>query len=93
MGLAVDQRHHTGFTQARVHLVHAAQAQRLLHPRRGVHLFKTQLRVGVQIAPKGGQLGVELGNVGKRPARGQQARRGHQCPPAVATRKRGSTTK
>ena len=89
----MNQRHHTGFAQARVHLVHAAQAQRLLHPCRGVDLFKAQLRVGVQIAPKGSQLGVKLRNVGKRPARGQQARRGHQCPPAVATRKRGSTTK
>ena len=93
MGLAVDQRHHTGFAQARVHLVHAAQAQRLLHPRRGVDLFKTQLGVGMQIAPKSGQLGVKLGNVGKRPPRGKQARRAHQCPPAVPTRRRGSTTK
>ena len=41
MGLAVDQRHHAGFAQARVHLVNAAQAQCLLHPRRGVDLFKT----------------------------------------------------
>ena len=32
-GVAVNQRHHTGFTQTGVHLVHAAQAQRLLHPR------------------------------------------------------------
>ena len=29
----MDQRHHAGFTQAGVHLVHTAQAQRLLHPR------------------------------------------------------------
>ena len=89
----MDQCHHAGFANPCVHLIDAAQTQRLLHPRRGVDLFKAQLGVGMQIAPKGGELGVKPSDVGKRPPAGQHVRCAHQCPPAVPTRKRGSTTK
>jgi hypothetical protein len=44
--------------------------QRLLNALGGVNLFKTQLRVRVQIAPQGSQLGVKRGDVGKGAAVG-----------------------
>ena len=63
--LTTDERHHTRATDPGVDLVHAAQAQRLHYALCGVVFFKSQFGVGVQIAPKGGELGVELGNVRK----------------------------
>ena len=45
------------------------------------------------LAPQRNQFGMERSNVRKRAASGLEAGCEHQCPPAVATRSRGSTAK
>ena len=80
-----------------MNLVHAAEFQRLFYAARGVHLFKAQLRVGMQVAAKGREFGVERADLCKRTAtrvqtwffQGCQ----HQCPLAWPRRRRGSTAK
>jgi hypothetical protein len=64
----VHQGHHAGFADAGVDAVHATHLQHFGHSPCGVHLFKAQLGVGVQVAPEGGELGVELGDACKRSA-------------------------
>ena len=94
--LAVHQSHHASLADAGVDAVHAAHLEHLGHAACCVHLFKAQLRVGMQVAPKSRELGVKLGNARKRSAPPQHRlqRSAHaQCPPGLPTRRRGSTTK
>ena len=91
---AVDQRHHTGLADAGVDLVDTTHLERLHHALRGVVLFEPDFRMGVQIAPQGGELRVKGSDAGKRTSMGFDARSQHaQCPPAFSTRRRGSTAK
>ena len=88
-----NHRHDACAADALVDLIHTADLERLYHPLAGVNLFKTQFRVRVQVAAQCSQLRMKLGDVGKRPPARFQARALHQCPPALPTRRRGSTTK
>jgi hypothetical protein len=91
---AMDQRHHTGLSDAGVNLVDPTDLERLDHPMGGVVLLKTDLRVSVQVAPQCSQLGMESSNVRKGSPLGTHARGvWHQWAPDRSTRKRGSTAK
>ena len=70
VALALDHGHQAGLADAGMDGVHTADFERLLHAMGGVDLFKAQFRVRVQVAPQGGQLGVESGDVGKGAAVG-----------------------
>ena len=77
-------------------LVDAAQSQRFLHAPRGVDLLESELGVRMQVAAEGGEFRVVLRDL-REGARVRKPRVGggceHQCPPAVVTRRRGSTAK
>jgi hypothetical protein len=70
--LAFDNSHHTCFANSGVHLVNAAQLERVDYPAGGVNLFKAKFRVGMQVTPKGGQLGMVLNDLRKSTASGSQ---------------------
>ena len=65
LGFPPDDRHHPGFANARVNLVHPAQLERLSDALGRVHLFKAEFRMRVQVAPKGSELGMKRLDVGK----------------------------
>ena len=100
---SLDDRHHASFPHARVNLIDTTHFQGLGDPPRGVQLFKAQFRVGMEVTPKGRQLGVKGCNLREGAAFGMQARSrdmlGWVChqrlPPEVRLdrRRRGSTTK
>ena len=56
---AFDKRHQAGLANAGVNFVHTAHFQCLMHPFGRIQLFKPQFRVGMEIAPKGSDLGME----------------------------------
>ncbi|MNS28702.1 hypothetical protein D3C72_606890 [compost metagenome] len=100
--LAADDADDTGLADALVDLVHAAGAQCFAHAARRVDLFEAELGVGMQVAAKGRDLGVEAGDVREGPAGGLQARRCGSgcdthlnglppCPRAAGDRPRSTT--
>jgi hypothetical protein len=70
---------HAGLADAGMHLVHPAQAQRLLHPVGGVDLLEAEFGVRMQVAPQRGELGVVLVDLRERPAMGREPRRRDGC--------------
>ena len=88
-----NDAHHARAPDAVVDLIHTAELQRFLDAFAGVNLFKTQLGMGVQVTPQCRQLGVVLRDVREGAATGFQTRALHQWPPALPTRRRGSTAK
>ncbi len=88
---AVDHRDDAGLADPGVNFVHARGLERCRHASGGIDLFKSQLRVRMQVTPERGEFGVEFGDARKRTAIDTVSRRQHQCPPL--TRRRGSTTK
>ena len=61
-----------------VNFVHARGLERASHASGRVDLFKTQLRMGVQVAPERGEFGVQFSNARKRTAIDTVARCQHQ---------------
>jgi hypothetical protein len=70
--LALDDGDHARLADTGVHFIHTAQLECMHHAAGGVDLFKAEFRVGVQVAPEGGQLGMELRDLRKGPAAGAQ---------------------
>ena len=68
--LSTHHGHNTRLPDAGMNFIYPTDLERLHHPRRGVHLFKPQLRVRMQVAAKSSQLGVKRGDVSERPAMG-----------------------
>ena len=55
-----------------MHFIHAAKLECMNDPAGGIDLFKTQLRVGVQVTAKSRQFRVELRDLRKGTATGTQ---------------------
>jgi hypothetical protein len=60
-----NERDHPGFSYAWLNRIDTADLERFDDTFSGVYLFKTQFRMGVQITPQGGELGVKRRNMGK----------------------------
>jgi hypothetical protein len=65
MALASDDGHDTGFADAAMNLVNTALFQGLPDPPGCVHLFQTQLRMGMQISAQCGDFGCKGCNLRK----------------------------
>ena len=74
--------HQAGLANAGVDFVNPAHLQRLPHPSHRVVLLKAEFRVGMQITPQSGDLGVKSGNMRKGAALNTQSACLHLYPPA-----------
>jgi hypothetical protein len=75
---AVDDAHDARLADSGVNFVHARGLERASHASGRVDLFKTQLRMGVQVAPERSEFGMQFSDARKRTAIDTIARCQHQ---------------
>jgi hypothetical protein len=75
---AMDDAHDARLADSRVNFVHPRGLERARDASGRVDLFKTQLRMGVQVAPERSEFGVQFSNARKRTAIDTVARCQHQ---------------